>query len=218
LPPEYLWGFRAVHTNDIRFSPEPSPLYERLRGIVGDHDYFVMTSNVDQIFSRNGFDPDRLYTPQGDYGLYQCLTPCTREVWPSEPIIRAALDTYDPTTGKVSPEAIPSCPNCGGPVFLNVYAGTWYINDHFRPGLDRLNDWLAETRGHGDTLAIVEIGAGFNTPGVADGAHPGPGDPLAQRADHQSPPERQTRPHQPRPPRPPRRPRHTSALHPRRCR
>lgn len=166
LPAEYLWGFWAVHTKDIRFNPGPSPLYEQLRGIVGDRDYFVMTSNVDQLFSRNGFDADRMYTPQGDYGLYQCLTPCTREVWPSEPIIRQSLDNYDPATGKVSPEAIPSCPNCGGRVFLNVYAGAWYINDHFRPGLDRLNDWLAETRESGETLAVVEIGAGFNTPGV----------------------------------------------------
>ncbi len=166
LPPEYLWGFWAVHAEDVRFSPEPSPLYERLHGIVDGRDYFVMTSNVDRLFPRNGFDEDRLYTPQGDYGLYQCLTPCTRQVWPSEPIIRKALDHYDPTTGKVDPEAIPSCPNCGGEVFLNVNADGWYINDHFLPGLDRLNDWLVQTREVGDTLVVVEIGAGFNTPSV----------------------------------------------------
>lgn len=166
LPPVLLWGFWAVHTADIRFSPGPAPLYEQLRGLVGDRDHFVMTSNVDQLFSRNGFDADRVYTPQGDYGLYQCLTPCTREVWPSEPIMRTALDQYDPTTGEVGPDAIPSCPNCGGAVFLNVYAGSWYIDDHFRPALERLDTWLTETRGSGDPLVIVEIGAGLNTPGV----------------------------------------------------
>ncbi len=31
LPPEYLWGFWAVHTDDIRFNPGPTPLYEQLR-------------------------------------------------------------------------------------------------------------------------------------------------------------------------------------------
>lgn len=166
LPPEYHWGFWAVHTNDIRFNPAPSPLYQRLRGIVGNRDYFVMTSNVDQLFARNGFAADHLYTPQGDYGLYQCLTPCTREVWPSKSIIRAALDGYDRASGKVAADAIPACPNCNGEVFLNVYAGAWYIDDHFRPGLDRLNEWLAQTRESGDSVGIVEIGAGFNTPGV----------------------------------------------------
>ena len=166
LPPEYLWGFWSVHAEDVGFNPEPSPLYGQLRGLVGDRDYFVVTSNVDQLFSRNGFDAERMYTPQGDYGLYQCLTPCTREVWPSEPIIRKALDNYDPATGKVSPEGIPSCPNCGGEVFLNVNAASWHINDHFQPGLDRLNGWLTETQESGDTLAIVEIGVGFNTPSV----------------------------------------------------
>ncbi|MDX2939327.1 hypothetical protein [Streptomyces ipomoeae] len=27
-----------------------------------------MTSNVDALFARNGFDPDLVFTPQGDYG------------------------------------------------------------------------------------------------------------------------------------------------------
>lgn len=51
-------------------------------------------------------------------------------------------------------------------MFLNVNAGDWYINDRFQPGLDRLNDWLTQTVEHEDTLAIIEIGAGFNTPSV----------------------------------------------------
>ncbi|WP_261163901.1 hypothetical protein [Microbacterium sp. Marseille-Q6965] len=166
LPPRYNWGYWAVHVDDIRLGDEPNPLYQALRNVVGDREHFVMSSNVDAFFTRNGFDHDRVYTPQGDYALYQCLTPCTRQVWDARPIIAHALKDYDPATGQTSEAAIPSCPNCGGDVFLNVYAGAWYINDHFTPQLDGLNAWLGQTRERGESLAILEIGSGFNTPGV----------------------------------------------------
>ncbi|WP_139415360.1 NAD-dependent protein deacetylase of SIR2 family [Agromyces laixinhei] len=166
LPPRLQWGFWAVHVDDIRLGDQPDPVYEDLRQIVGDRDHFVMSSNVDALFTRNGFDTDRVYTPQGDYALSQCLTPCTREVWDARPILRRALEGYDPETGATSEAAVPSCPNCGGPVTLNVFAGTWYINDHFQPQLAGLNNWLANATADGATTAIIEIGAGFNTPGV----------------------------------------------------
>ncbi len=81
LPQPLLWGYWARHLADIRFDPSPNSLYQRRRALVGDRDYFVMTSNVDALFERNGFDPDRIWTPQGDYGRYQCDTPCCRQTW-----------------------------------------------------------------------------------------------------------------------------------------
>lgn len=164
LPPTHLWGFWAVHTTDIRFDPTPNALYTRLRELVGDRDHFVMTSNVDALFTRNGFDPTQTYTPQGDYGLYQCHTPCTRKVWNSRAIIDRALHSYDQDTGAIAPEDVPVCPNCGDPTLLNVNLGAHYINDHHLPGLDALNRWL-NTHKH-TKLVVLEIGAGFNTPGV----------------------------------------------------
>ncbi|MGV3712874.1 hypothetical protein [Pseudolysinimonas sp.] len=165
LPPGHQWGFWAVHVDDIRFGSEPVPLYTALREMVGERRHFVITSNVDQLFARNGFDSKTIFTPQGDYGLVQCLTPCTRDVWSSKEIIERALEYYDPGTGTTSPAGVPSCPNCGGSVSLNVYAGHWYINDHFEAGRLAANDWLEEGRDR-ESLVVVEIGAGFNTPGV----------------------------------------------------
>lgn len=164
LPPTHLWGFWAIHTSDIRFDPHPNALYTRLRDLIGERDHFVMTSNVDALFARNGFDPTQVYTPQGDYGLYQCRTPCTRQVWNSQPVIDRALHSYDPDSGAIAPDDVPRCPNCAGPTLLNVNLGSNYINDHFRPGLDALDTWLTTHKQR--NLVIFEIGAGFNTPGV----------------------------------------------------
>ncbi|GAA4486983.1 hypothetical protein [Microbacterium panaciterrae] len=166
LPPRHQWGFWAVHVNDIRLGDQPDSVYQDLRNLVGDRDHFVMSSNVDALFTRNGFDAARVYTPQGDYALYQCLTPCTRQVWDARGILRHALDDYDPRTGATSEKAVPVCPNCGGAVTLNVFAGSWYINDHFQPQLHALNDWLHNAAHEGGNTVVIEIGAGFNTPGV----------------------------------------------------
>ncbi|MCI9888814.1 NAD-dependent protein deacetylase of SIR2 family [Micrococcales bacterium 31B] len=166
LPPRNQWGFWAVHVTDIRLGAEPNPLYQSLRAIAGDRDHFVTTSNVDCLFTRNGFDADRAYTPQGDYALYQCLTPCTREVWDARPIIERALAELDVETGATSAEAVPACPRCGGEVYLNVNGGRWYVNDHFMPGLERLRDWLGECIESDARVALLEFGAGFNTPSV----------------------------------------------------
>jgi NAD-dependent SIR2 family protein deacetylase len=144
--------------DDIRFDPAPNPLYRRLRAVIGGRDHFVLTSNVDGLFARNGFAD--VWTPQGDYGRYQCETPCTRETWESRPIVEAALATYDAESGEVT--AVPSCPRCGGPVFLNVHKGPEYVGDHYAPAGRRLRSWLA---GEG-RLLVVEIGAGFSTPSV----------------------------------------------------
>lgn len=164
LSPLMLWGFWAVHTTDIRFDPRPNPLYAALRDLVGDTDHFALTSNVDALFARNGFDPDRVFTPQGDYGLYQCITPCTRQVWESRPVIEQVLAGYDPATGAASPETVPACPVCGGATYLNVNAGPNYIGDHFWPTGRALESWLAEDRD--SKIVVLEIGAGFNTPSV----------------------------------------------------
>jgi NAD-dependent SIR2 family protein deacetylase len=166
LPPDLLWGYWATHVTDIRFSLGPHPVYRQLRDLVGDRDHFVMTSNVDALFARNGFDPDRIFTVQGDYGRYQCETPCTRETWPSKPIIDRAVAAYDPATGRVTdPDAIPACPRCGGEVFLNVHKGPEYIGDPYLPAGRRLQAWLRDAPAD-ERLLVFDIGSGFNTPSV----------------------------------------------------
>ncbi|MGW2328376.1 NAD-dependent protein deacetylase of SIR2 family [Streptomyces sp. NPDC001700] len=166
LPPALLWGYWAVHIDDVRFSTAPNPLYQRLRALVDGKDQWVMTSNVDGLFARGGFAPDRIFTPQGDYGRYQCGTPCTPATWDSRPLVGQLLAAYDPATGAVTaPAALPRCPNCGGEVEINVRVGPQFVDTPYLPAGHRLQEWLgtapADTR-----LLILEFGAGFNTPGV----------------------------------------------------
>ncbi|WP_060886983.1 hypothetical protein [Streptomyces caniscabiei] len=166
LPADMMWGYWAVHIDDIRFGSEPNPLYRRLRSLVGDRDHWVMTSNVDALFARNGFAPDRVFAPQGDYGRLQCTVPCVQETWAARPFLDRVLAAYDRETGRVTDAAaLPVCPNCGADVFPNVRVGPEFVDAAHMPAGDRLNRWLGEAPGT-TRLLVLEIGAGFNTPGV----------------------------------------------------
>lgn len=53
-----------------------------------DTDYFVLTTNVDHCFQKAGFDKERLFYMQGDYGLFQCSELCCRKTYDNEEIVR----------------------------------------------------------------------------------------------------------------------------------
>ncbi len=166
--PELQWGYWAAHVDLVRFRWPPTRTYEtleRITSMVGPEGRFVLTSNVDAMFERNGFPADRVHTPQGDYALLQCITPCTRQVWPWKPQIDAIVAATDPDTQRLTDSSlIPRCPNCGETVFPNVRGDASFIEDHFAPTADGFHRWLQDhrsTRG-----VVIEVGAGFNTPSV----------------------------------------------------
>jgi NAD-dependent SIR2 family protein deacetylase len=164
LPPDLEWSYLARHINEARFQAPPQQVYRRFFDLVKDKDYFVVTSNVDMLFVKNGFDDNKIFTPQGDYALLQCLGPCWTKTWETKQIIDEISSKIDPITKKIDPSIIPKCPNCGGPVFMNVRGGSWFIEEPYREQSKRFNKWIQKV--NNCQLLVIEIGAGFNTPGV----------------------------------------------------
>lgn len=163
--PAEEWGYYAQHINEFRFLMPPHPVYTRLYGMVKDKDYFVLTSNVDGMFYKGGFPEEKVFTPQGDYALTQCFTPCTSETWPTKPIIEKILPNIDISTQTISnPSAVPKCPNCGDRVFPNVRGGNWFIEGPYKEGERRFKEWLTKIKD--SKILLLEFGAGFNTPVV----------------------------------------------------
>lgn len=66
----------------------PIPVYEKLFELVKDKDYFVLTTNMDHCFQKAGFDRNRLFYTQGDYGLFQCSVPCHNKTYDNDDEIR----------------------------------------------------------------------------------------------------------------------------------
>jgi NAD-dependent SIR2 family protein deacetylase len=160
-----LWGYWSSHVQEIRFARRQSTVYQQLFELLEHKDYFVLTSNVDAMFARHGFDTSRVCSIQGDYANMQCLKPCRQVVWPSRPDVERLVATTDPVTQEITDlQMIPRCPHCGGDVFLNVRAGGWFVDAPYLPALTKLNEWL---RNVGDShLLVLDVGSGFNTPSV----------------------------------------------------
>ena len=66
------------------YANAPKPVYENLLQLVAGKDYFVITTNVDHMFQRAGFDKKRLFYTQGDYGLFQNQHPTLQKTWDNE--------------------------------------------------------------------------------------------------------------------------------------
>jgi len=72
---ETRWAWWARHIYFNRYIEPPKAVYKKLLSILKDKNYFVITTNVDHQFQRAGFEKDRLFYTQGDYGLFQSLNP-----------------------------------------------------------------------------------------------------------------------------------------------
>jgi len=165
--PALQWGYLAAHVLLVRWTLPPHKVYADLLGLVKDKKHFVLTSNVDGMFERNGFDPKRIYTIQGDFQFMQCLQPCTRQVWPAKSVLERVQPAIDKATQEVSdPALVPKCPNCGGRAMMNVRGGDWFIEDHYAEQQQRMQQFIAEGSKPGNKLVLLEIGVGFNTPTV----------------------------------------------------
>jgi NAD-dependent SIR2 family protein deacetylase len=161
-----FWGFWSIHVTQMRFADGRSTVYKGLLRLVRGRNCFVLTSNVDAMFVRNGFEPERVWSIQGDYAFLQCLRPCTTEVWPSAPPLQRALAAVDPVTQEVAdPACVPRCIHCGGKVFLNVRGGDWFLEEPYEAQRERWRRWFQGIPPR-ERLLLLDIGSGFNTPSV----------------------------------------------------
>lgn len=160
------WGYYAVHLNYVYFQQSVNSLYQKLRQIVGNREYFVMTSNVDELFHKNGFEPKRIYTPQGSYGRIQCEVPCRPDsLWDIKPFFDAMQQALHPTEQVLTdPDAVPRCPNCGETMFINARVDRSFIETPYQLERERFVNWLNET--DYKRIVLLELGAGYNTPVV----------------------------------------------------
>jgi NAD-dependent SIR2 family protein deacetylase len=163
--PAEHWGYWATHVHDVRFRHRDDVTYRRLLELVRGKDYFVLTSNVDAMFARHGFDERRLFTPQGDYARMQCVRACRYETWPSQLAIERLFAVTDAVTQEITDlSAVPRCPFCGGDVFMNVRLDDAFVEVDYEAQGERFVDWLGGAMD--DTILLLEMGAGFNTPTV----------------------------------------------------
>ena len=161
--PEEYWAYWSRYIFINRYMDVDNGTYRRLFGLVKGRDYFVLTTNVDHQFQKAGFDKERLFYTQGDYGLFQCSKPCCRETWDNEDSVSAMVDSQKDM--KIPTELIPKCPRCGRPLTMNLRANDSFVEDGgWHRAARRYEKFL---RAHeGQRILFLELGVGMNTPGI----------------------------------------------------
>lgn len=162
------WGYYINHLTMVQSWPR-SPLYATLQGFIRRFGprYFIRTSNADGFFEANGFDAERISTPQGQYKYLQCPAKCRRDaVFPSQSFLTAALPCVDPETQCLTDESmVPICDYCGSELTLCVRGGSYFNPSPFLDQEKKYEAFLEGTAKSSNTV-ILELGVGMNTPGV----------------------------------------------------
>ena len=160
---EEHWAFWSRYVMCNRYDPMPGRVYQQLLDLLRGRDYFVLTTNVDHCFQRAGFDKQRLFYTQGDYGLFQCSRPCCQETWDNDDAIRTMVDQQSDL--RIPSELVPHCPHCGAPATMNLRSdGTFVEDEGWHKAAARYSEFLR--RHEGMRTLYLEIGVGGNTPGI----------------------------------------------------
>ncbi len=161
--PEEQWGWWCRHIYYNRFAPPALETHLLVLDLVGDKDYFVLTTNVDHQFQKAGFAPDRLFYTQGDYGRFQCATPCRQETFANQHTVEAMIEAQQGRT--VPTHLIPHCPHCGQPLTPHLRKDDSFVQDAgWHQAHQRYVDFLQANQGK--QVLFLELGVGYNTPAI----------------------------------------------------
>ena len=176
--PEEFWArwSRSIYFN--RYIDAPSDVYGNLKKIVEGKDYFVLTTNVDHQFQRAGFEKERLFYTQGDYGLFQSSCPTVAKTYDNQEIVEKMLEAQgfvrdnegifqlseDKTLKmSISTELIPICTDDGLPMTMNLHTDESFVEDAgWKMAAKRYQDFLHSHKGK--HVLYWELGVGMNTP------------------------------------------------------
>ena len=175
---ETCWAWWARHIYFNRYIEAPKPVYQDLLSLVRDREYFVITTNVDHQFQRAGFDKERLFYTQGDYGLFQSAGGRIKKTYDNEAWVMKAMAAqgFIPDENgvfrvpedrmlalRIPSELIPVCPDDGGPVSMNLRADDTFVEDEgWHAAAERYARYLQENEGK--HVLFLELGVGGNTP------------------------------------------------------
>ena len=160
---EEKWAFFAKMIKLNRYNEKPLKLYQELYEIVKNKEYFVLTTNVDGQFYNSGFDKDKIFEVQGDYSYLQCENACHNKLYNNKELVEKWLRNTKKC--KIPSDLVMKCPVCGGNMDMNLRKDANFVQDEnwYRQS-EKYEDFLSRSKGK--NVVLLEIGVGFNTPGI----------------------------------------------------
>lgn len=160
---EEKWAFFAKMIEVNRYNKTPLKLYEELYKIAKDKNYFILSTNVDGQFYNSGFDENKIFEVQGDYGYLQCENACHNKLYDNKKLVHKWIENTKDC--KIPSELVMKCPVCGGNMDMNLRKDANFVQDEkWYVQAERYKEFLKEAENK--NVVLLEIGVGFNTPGI----------------------------------------------------
>ncbi|MDE7100644.1 MAG: hypothetical protein K2O05_02185 [Anaeroplasmataceae bacterium] len=160
---EEFWAYWSRYIYINRYQDAPKGVYDTLFKLIKNHNYFVLTTNVDHCFQKAGFAKERLFYTQGDYGLFQCSTPCHNKTYDNEKIIKEMFSKQKYM--RIPTSLIPKCPVCGKMMTMNLRSDDRFVQDEgWYEAAQRYQAFLKQYKNK--KILFLELGVGSNTPGI----------------------------------------------------
>jgi len=148
---------------------EKLEIYDRLHRLIGDKNYFVVTTCMDDVIYFSGFDSGRVVSPCGTRKQMKCQNGCQTEAFGTKEIFEelncSLLQIYE-NGGKCREirKRIPRCRECGAYMEMNFVGTAGYSEKSYEKAWKRYLLWLQGTLNK--NVCILELGAGFTYPTV----------------------------------------------------
>ena len=158
---ETYWGWWSRNIWHNRYKAETNSVYTDLLSLVKDKNYFVITTNVDHQFQLSGFDKNRLFYMQGDYGLLQCSDGCHNKIYDNKELIEKMILRQKDM--RVPSDLIPYCPKCKKPMVPHLRINNSFVQDEgWYMAQNRYDKFVNKYKD--SNIVFLELGVGMNTP------------------------------------------------------
>lgn len=149
------WRFISRLLNHYCVQYQPSVLMKNLKKIIGEKDYFILTSNGECHFEMSGFNPEKIWEIEGTWLNMQCAHRCHDTLYPTlelaEKIVQAERNGMD------LQELVPVCPRCKGAMQIHMQTDYFFIPNHTQK--ENYQTFLRKY--HGKNLIVLELGIGW---------------------------------------------------------
>ena len=136
--------------------------YNRLFELIADKNYYVITTNVDDVIYQSKINADRIVAPCGSIHQFVC-DECKGEIgnFSKEDVLHNQQMFVN---GDKSELLVKKCPTCGKIMTPNVVSYEYYDENGYLDKWARYTKWLQGTVNK--KLCILELGVGLNYPTV----------------------------------------------------
>lgn len=152
---ELKWGFWLRLIANYYLNYQPTQVMQDLKALIGNKDYFIVTSNGECHFELAGFSAEKIFEVEGNWVTLQCSNACHNTLYEGSVIFKKLCYYQDQMRVPVS--EIPRCPKCGDFMVMQMGAAQKIILDV--KARSRLQTFLE--RYHGKKLVVLELGIGW---------------------------------------------------------